>query len=98
MVVDVKFFSNLLKVLEMNHNIIRDMDKASESWLYYGDKIITQCKEIIEVAKYQEERNAVFADFDEIYTRIDELGIIPILKDRANYYTDEVKGDEEDNS
>lgn len=80
MYLDVKFFKNVIHMLETDHNIIRPLDNITEAWKFHVDQTITQCKDLIKAAEYQEERDSVFTDFDEVVTRLEEIGWYPILK------------------
>jgi len=83
MYLDVKFFKNIIRMLETNHNLVRPMEEVTEAWKFHVDKTIMQCKEIIAAAEFQEEREALFQQFDEIVTRLDTLGWYPILKSES---------------
>ena len=80
MIIDVIFFKNIINMLETNHNIVRNNDMVTETWKHYVDATIGQCKEMIAVAKYQEEREAIFTEYDEIITRLENLGDARIFK------------------
>ena len=75
MVVDLKFFEHLIKVLETDTHILRDKQdklKITEAWLYTSDVLMRQCKEMIAVEKFNEEREAVFHDMTSL---IDDSGL-----------------------
>lgn len=75
MILDLKFFENLIHVFETDTNILRkyqDKLRVTEAWLHISDVLLRQCKEIISVERFNEERNAVF---HEMTTFVDDYGM-----------------------
>lgn len=80
MYLDTKFFKNVIHMLETDHNLVRPMDEVTEAWKFHVDQTIRQCKEIMASAAFQEEREIVFSQFDEVVTKLETLGWYPVLK------------------
>ena len=83
MYVDVKFFKNVIHMLETNHNMIRLRDDVTEAWKFHVDQTIIQSKEVIKAAEYQEERDSVFSQFNEVMTQLENFGWYPVLKSES---------------
>ena len=95
MYLDVKFFKNLIKMLETNHNMVRERKDVTEAWLFHVDQTLVQCKEIARSAEYKEERESLFRDYNEIVTQLEEMGWYPILKDQTYLNIEDLPDDEE---
>lgn len=94
MYLDVKFFRNVIRMLETNHNLVRPMEEVTEAWKFHVDQTIMQCKEILAAAEFQEEREIIFSQFDEVVTRLAQMEWYPILKNES--YIDSDYDEEQD--
>jgi len=83
MYLDVKFFKNVVKMLETDHNLVRPLEEVTEAWKFHVDQTIIQCKEIIAAAEFQEEREVVFSQFNEVVTSLENLGWYPVMRNET---------------
>lgn len=69
MIIDTVFFDRVIRVMETNHQIARSRQaelNITEAWIAFGDQLINQCKEMLYVERYNEERDAVFNEMAEV--------------------------------
>lgn len=94
MYLDLKFFKNLVKMLETNHNMVRERHDVTEAWIFHVDQTLIQCKELIRAADHQEERESLFRQYDEMVSFLESIGWYPIMKSESYLDFDDEEQDD----